>query len=49
MRSRHLHRHLQRDRPAGDLVPMEMSKEGLPIGIQFVARWGEHVLIQLAG
>jgi len=31
-------------------VPMEMSEEGLPIGIQFVApMWGEHVLIQLAG
>lgn len=31
-------------------VPMEMSDEGLPIGIQFVASmWREDILIQLAG
>jgi amidase len=31
-------------------VPMEMSEEGLPIGIQFVApMWREDILIQLAG
>ena len=31
-------------------LPLEMSEEGLPIGIQFVApMWGEDVLIQLAG
>ncbi|MBN8869539.1 MAG: amidase [Solirubrobacterales bacterium] len=31
-------------------LPLEMSEEGLPIGIQFVApMWGEDVLIRLAG
>lgn len=31
-------------------LPLEMSEEGLPIGIQFVAPlWGEDVLIRLAG
>lgn len=31
-------------------LPLEMSEEGLPIGIQFVApMWGEDILIRLAG
>jgi len=44
-----VHLDLQHDGPAGASIPLHWSKDGLPVGVHFAARFGdEATLLKLA-